>query len=91
MKRFTYLALALTIVIEFAGCQSVSWPRLFASGSTEQQQAMAEEYDPYPSTTAGPAIVGGRPIDYDAPKSEVRQVQPRASWTSSQWLFWNWF
>jgi len=51
---------------------------VFAPGPAGLQEARALHYDPYPSTEAGPEVVGGRPREYQAPPHQPAWVQQRA-------------
>jgi hypothetical protein len=63
------LLLAALLLALFAGCRTM-WPRWFAPGNTQSQQYGATLHDPYPSTYAGPEVVGGRPREFQKPLSE---------------------
>ena len=86
----TQWLLLLAVLWGTAGCQSVAPPSWFHPGTAAQQQVMAQQYDPYPETQAGPMLVGARPMEYDKPPAEVLQVQPHANPLQASWLPWNW-
>jgi hypothetical protein len=66
-----FIALSLTAVLT-VGCYSpyMRWPDLYHPGTAEQQRAIAEQFDPYPSPDTGPEVVGGRPLGYTRPLTE---------------------
>jgi hypothetical protein len=69
--------IACTIVVLTAlsanGCYSpyMRWPDLYQPGTANQQRAVAEKFDPYPSPDTGPEVVGGRPLGYQRPLTET--------------------
>jgi|ADGO01.1.fsa_nt_gi hypothetical protein len=87
MKRYQTWVAALCLVAA-AGCQSA--PGLLNPGPAEYQQHVSNQFDPYPSVEDGPPVVGGRPIDYQQPYSEVRRSQP-GRWVNSRFNPRNWF
>ena len=74
-------------LLPLAGCSpTVHKPRLLHPGPAGYQRAIAEDFDPYPQDDVGPAIVGGRPRDYQIPPDEVaraRQQQPVGPWRTT--------
>jgi hypothetical protein len=77
----TVLAPAAAIAI--AGCtpelhRYIRFPNLFHPGTAAQQRAEAIEHDPYPQNDIGPAIVGGRPLGYQAGVDEVDRMTMNA-------------
>ncbi len=62
------------IVLTLAGCAGYASPKL-APGPAALQQGRAVVFDPYPDPTAGPEIVGGRPLGYTAPQAETVEAQ----------------
>ncbi len=44
-------------------------------GTIGAQRSRAIVHDPYPSTDLGPPIVGGRPREFDQPRSEAAHLQ----------------
>lgn len=64
------------------GCSSVDGPRWFGPGTAGQQRAEAARFDPYPENDTGPAVVGGRPRDYQNPVAEPS----RARWNPLSWF-----
>jgi len=76
---FTGLAVvALTTAV--AGCGSTRL-NLGPPGTIGMQRERAVIHDPFPSTDLGPAIVGGRPREFDLPLSTTKglQVNPHAN------------
>ncbi len=76
-----------------AGCQNLARPNIGYPGAASYQQARAEVFDPYPENEPGPAIEGGRPLDYEKPIPEVdraRHVRQSPSLVNSNWMPWNW-
>ena len=91
MKK-SVVVLVCGVLVSAIGCRSTAMPSLFHPGPEKYQQTRAEYYDPYPSTKAGPEMVGSRPLDYEIPRSEAEQVKmPSPSWTTARWCPWNWF
>jgi hypothetical protein len=78
--RSPFVLLALTAVLAI-GCSSpyIHWPNLYQPGTAEQQRAVAEKFDPYPSPDTGPEIVGGRPLGYTRPLTEEEWARRYAS------------
>ncbi len=50
-------------------------PRLLHPGTAAHQRYEAEQFDPFPQNDMGPAIDGGRPIDYQIPISPIRRAR----------------
>ena len=89
MKPFLFSLIALVVT---AGCRGTAMPDLFHPGPEKYQQSRAEYFDPYPSTDAGPEMVGTRPLEYQNPTPEVERIQRNPpSWTTARWCPWNWF
>jgi hypothetical protein len=60
--------------VPLAACSpTIRWPRLVGPGPAPYQRAQAEVSDPFPINDMGPAIVGGRPREFDKPRDEVRR------------------
>jgi hypothetical protein len=78
MKNFRTAAL-VAILSAASGCQSQSLglPHPLRPGTEQQQQTRAQRFDPYPENDIGPAVVGGRPLEYSSPRAEILRVQPR--------------
>ena len=68
-------ALAVLILLAFAGCQSTAGPSLRSPGSAQAQQQRAVRFDPYPENEPGPAMVGVRPRGYENPISEPSRAR----------------
>ncbi|MDI9443696.1 MAG: hypothetical protein QM844_05970, partial [Planctomycetota bacterium] len=58
------------------GCRGMHIPRIQGPGTAPYQRGIAERFDPYPENDVGPAVVGGRPRDFDRPAAEP----VRAGW-----------
>jgi hypothetical protein len=73
--------LALSIV----GCRGnrLEWPRPLGwpAGTVEAQRNNANLHDPYPDPDTGPAIVGGRPREFQKPLPEP----VRNRWLTDSW------
>lgn len=79
MKGRSVAAVAIFLVAGTSGC--LAPPSFRHPGTAQYQQRRAERFDPYPETDAGPAIVGGRPRQYEKPPAEVLRTR---------WFPWNW-
>jgi hypothetical protein len=56
-------------VLAASGCSSsVGRPNWLNPGPVAYQQNQALRYDPYPDDSLGPAVLGGRPREYDRPR-----------------------
>jgi hypothetical protein len=64
MRILRPIALGCLALCLLTGCRGMSRTRLFNRGPLEQQKEIANEFDPFPDTTTGPTIEGGRPMDY---------------------------
>jgi len=86
-RNFVLFAMALGLLLPLAGCSStVRKPQLLHPGPAGYQRYNATQFDPYSINDLGPEVDGGRPIDFDKPRSEVtraRQQQPVGPWRSS--------
>lgn len=74
MEGFRYAAVA-TLLMAAAGCRNLAPPDFDRPGTAPAQQSRAHQFDPYPETEVGPAVVGSRPPSYDKPPPEV--MRPR--------------
>ena len=79
--RHTVLAAFSSIAV--AGCtpevhRHIKFPDLFHPGNAPNQRAEAIEHDPYPLDDAGPPVVGGRPLGYQAGVPEVERSRLNA-------------
>jgi hypothetical protein len=90
MKRLAALVMISALCLGTFGCAGVSRPSWLYPGNSNVQQERARQYDPYPETEVGPAVVGGRPRSYEKPTAEVQRMQPPISTSASGWLPWNW-
>jgi hypothetical protein len=69
MRTAACSLVCLLLVLAPIGCRSVS--DLFGPpGTMRQQQLGATMHDPYTDNDAGPAVVGGRPRDFQKPLAE---------------------
>jgi hypothetical protein len=81
VKQSLALGCAL-LLLSSIGC-GYSRPLLRGPGTMQQQQYEASLHDPYPDNQAGPPVVGGRPLEFQAPLAEpVRNRWLRDSWWS---------
>lgn len=69
-----------TMLAMSLGCAGTYSP-FDAPGTTAFQQARASLHDPYVDNDAGPAVVGGRPREFDAPRDETVKMQ----WIRNTW------
>ena len=62
----------LPLVLTLAGCTNPDFgvPRFCDPAPESVKVARARKFDPYPDPSIGPAVVGGRPIDYIDPRPE---------------------
>jgi hypothetical protein len=75
---FVVLALVLGAMVlgaMAAGCKGLQGPNWSRPGPAPYQQRMAERFDPYPDSQIGPAVVGGRPRDYQIPPPEPARAR----------------
>jgi hypothetical protein len=72
-RRLTRRVVLVFFALAMTGCQSpyIRWPNFSHPGTAEQQRADAERFDPFPDPEAGPEVVGGRPLGYTRPFSDV--------------------
>ncbi len=84
MRRTLRVLIGCVTLTTLGGCSpTVRLPHLLHPGTAGYQRHNAEQFDPYPQNDVGPEIVGGRPIDYQIPRSEVertRQPLPLGQW-----------
>ena len=64
-----------------AGSRGLEWPHFRNPGTIDQQRNNASLHDPYPDPDAGPAIVGGRPREFQKPLAEP----VRSRWLTDSW------
>jgi len=69
-RRYFVLGIAPALVA--LGCTNPDFgvPRICNPPPESTQVARARKFDPYPDPSIGPAVVGGRPIDYIDPRPE---------------------
>ncbi len=83
-REFLKVVIVLSLFAQLAACSpTIRYPRLASPGTAPLQRYNAEQFDPYPQNDVGPEIVGGRPLDYAMPISEVsrsRQSMPVGEW-----------
>ena len=80
--RFSSLVLVVAVLgLAASGCSSsVARPNWLNPGPVAYQQNQALRYDPYPDDSLGPAVLGGRPREYDRPRPPAPLiVHPGAS------------
>ena len=85
MSRPTSLPLSVAAILSMlisalAGCSDMS-PFWLHPGPAELQQIRAEYIDPYPEPDIGPAVVGGRPRDFQVPPPENERAQNEHSFS----------
>ncbi len=73
----TIVALTMVCVV---GCSAeaqryIRFPNLIHPGPAAVQRAEAIQHDPYPLNDIGPEIVGGRPLAYQQPLTEVDRAR----------------
>ncbi len=70
-----YLVVLITAMgtVSYAGCNIR--PTAGPPGTIYHQRNRAVNYDPFPDQNAGPAIEGGRPLQYERPLPEVTKSQ----------------
>jgi hypothetical protein len=69
MRFGRLLVVAVLSEIAAGGCSStVARPNWLNPGPVAYQQNQALRYDPYPEDSLGPAVLGGRPREYDRPR-----------------------
>ena len=61
------------MVVLFAGC--LNQPLFRPPGTIGYHRSQAVLHDPFPSNDLGPPIMGGRPLGFDRPLSEVVDSQ----------------
>jgi hypothetical protein len=66
------LLLGIASLLLAAGCTNPDFgvPRICDPVPESAKVARARKFDPYPDPSIGPAVVGGRPIDYINPRPE---------------------
>lgn len=71
----------LLVSLSVAGAVGCHWPGFYHPGTAPYQRYQATLHDPYPDTDLGPAVVGGRPRDFEKPLPEpVRNRWLQDSW-----------
>ena len=68
-KTFFNLSIVAIIVVAASGCYLPVFNG--PPGTIGMQRSRAVLFDPYPSDTLGPPIMGGRPRGFDLPLSDV--------------------
>jgi hypothetical protein len=75
MKKILPISLVALLLISTAGCGlSLPWAGRSA-GRESYQQLRATHFDPYPDMSAGPAVLGGRPQQFQVQRSEATRSQ----------------
>jgi hypothetical protein len=72
MRGIMSLVALLALMSASSGC--LSTPNVFHPGTESYQQARAQVWEPYPENDMGPAVVGGRPREYQDQQAEVTRV-----------------
>ncbi len=83
MKNPWFVLPAAVLTLGYAGCNSLAPPNWPHPGPAAYQQRLAEHFDPYPENEPAPAIIGGRPLEYEKPQAEV--VRARLQPWQAQW------
>ena len=81
MTKLSCVVWGAILALAATGCGNLARPNFRCPGTAEDQQARALRFDPYPESEPGPAVGGGRPLDYEKPPAEVLRAR---------WLPWNW-
>jgi hypothetical protein len=69
MRLGSLIPMIAMSALAMSGCSSsVARPNWLNPGPVAYQQNQALRYDPYPDDSLGPAVVGGRPREYDRPR-----------------------
>jgi hypothetical protein len=87
------VAMLLLLAGLLTGCRGLAPPNIAYPGPASYQQARAQVFDPYPENEPGPAIEGGRPLDYAKPIAEVdraRRLPQAPPELNANWMPWNW-
>jgi hypothetical protein len=79
--KLSALFFGLTVLLD-CGCHLR--PNFGPPGTIGMQRSRAWLHDPYPSDELGPVIVGGRPLGFDRPQAETRNLQEIRSSMISQ-------
>jgi hypothetical protein len=69
-----FFTVALTTLLFVSGC-GLSRPNWFQPGHLYHQRLRATHFDPYADTDAAPEFDGGRPRDYQTPRSQPEKAQ----------------
>ena len=72
-KTFFNLSIVAIVVVAASGCYLPVFNG--PPGTIGMQRSRAVLFDPYPSDTLGPPIMGGRPRGFDLPLSDVTNAQ----------------
>jgi len=72
MLNRCFFVLGIAALVLVAGCTNPDFgmPRICDPAPESTKVARARKFDPYPDPSIGPAVVGGRPIDYINPRPE---------------------
>lgn len=74
MPSFGQLGLACLLMALVGGC-TVSRPNWLNPGPIFYQQQRSVLFDPYGDNDLGPEVVGGRPRDFQHPRSEAEKAK----------------
>jgi len=66
-------ALLIVASVSLSGCRGIYVPPLQGPGTAESQRAWAQRYDPYPQNDVGPAVLGGRPLEFPQTRDETQR------------------
>ncbi len=72
MRRIVALIVLSVVLPTCCGCtgpNALGLPNLAHPGTEAKQQARAQGFEPYPDNDVGPSVVGGRPREYQDPRS----------------------
>ena len=75
-RRFVATALLLFLLIASGGCNRLkNGPYFGPQGTIGMQRNNNVLHDPFPSNDLGPPITGGRPLGFEQPWAESRNIQ----------------
>ncbi len=73
-SRRAWFFMLLGLFSILSGCSSQrprAWGFPGGQGTVDRQKARASVHDPYPLNDIGPAVMGGRPREFDTPRAEA--------------------
>lgn len=77
LSRVAFVGCVIVVSTCLSGCHLR--PNLGPPGSIGVQRDRAINNDPYPDNDLGPPVMGGRPLGFDRPFAQARQMQPLGS------------